>query len=892
MKFFTFSFKSLLVACGLLLGSANAWGDVTAYSENYEGDGATCDWTSGNTGRYTTALAEDGGNHYVQVSPVGNGNSGALITSNSTNGKAASGDNYVLIFDLKITGGNNQLSWFQVNDANNYNTNINSDATPANCMLLFKLTEANGSTWKINNNASQTVTLNKSNWNRVKLIVVDGETYLTVTDLSTSKDVFAIAKITTNSTKGGLGGMQFATKRYYSSMAIDNVVVREIQSSDLVIPTPTFTVGSYNYEEGGYAVTPSCDIEGATLTYTIGGGSAKACTSGVPFYAKGGKLNILASKEGWTSSSLATDDQWTLNPAPSSSSPETLIPFQASSDNGDKNIEHVYKSVTIAGGNNSAIAGIVSGNATALKLRTGNSGNTITLNVNSGYTVTKVSISANSNTKDTGKEISLTGVSVDGGDNILAEATQFPISTKSAKEYASGTISASDNIVFTFDNGSASTKQIQATIKVWYKTPTENAYIKLKDAAEALRDVPNDNSAANSTLSSVITTQNAAVEAATTDAEIITAKTALQNAVMAYIVAANPITGNQFDLTILLTNPNVEGIVDWDDAAAQGWFTDIPRTGLGTYNNFAARTNLNSSKNAIERFTTDVCTTANTFALYQKVTLPAGNYSFDAYALANNASNIVMAAGYVEGDAVTSSDFTAYSVDFTQASNSEIKLGVKIAAEGTNAASWMAITGLKLYKEAPTSVSTTISAAGYATFNSDFALDLDNISGATAYIVKADAASGDKIVITPQTGKVAANTGLILKGAAGTVTIPVAASGTDISATNKLVAVTEDATAVAAGNYVLGATTENSHVGLYKLATTLNLNKGQAYLPSGFSSVKVLNFIIEGETPTGVEAPAVAETEEDGVLYNTAGQQVTADYKGIVIKNGKKYLNK
>ena len=52
-----------------------------------------------------------------------------------------------------------------------------------------------------------------------------------------------------------------------------------------------------------------------------------------------------------------------------------------------------------------------------------------------------------------------------------------------------------------------------------------------------------------------------------------------------------------------------------------------------------------------------------------------------------------MAAGNAEGDAVTSGDFTAYSVDFTQASNSETKLGVKIVAEGTNEATGMAITG-------------------------------------------------------------------------------------------------------------------------------------------------------------------------------------------------------
>jgi hypothetical protein len=30
----------------------------------------------------------------------------------------------------------------------------------------------------------------------------------------------------------------------------------------------------------------------------------------------------------------------------------------------------------------------------------------------------------------------------------------------------------------------------------------------------------------------------------------------------------------------------------------------------------------------------------------------------------------------------------------------------------------------------------------------------------------------------------------------------------------------------------------------------------------------------------------------DGVIYNLAGQKVSADYKGVVIINGKKVLNK
>ena len=192
-------------------------------------------------------------------------------------------------------------------------------------------------------------------------------------------------------------------------------------------------------------------------------------------------------------------------------------------------------------------------------------------------------------------------------------------------------------------------------------------------------------------------------------------------------------------------------------------------------------------------------------------------------------------------------------------------------------------------------VSVTISPAGYASFNSDYPLDLDKISGGTAYIVKSGSVSGNAVSLTAQAGKVAANTGLILKttgGADGTITIPVVATGDDISATNKLIAVTTNDTDVSADAYILGCEDDYTNVGLYKLDAANTLDKGQAYLPANFSNVKALRFVID-DTATGVDAVPVAEAaEEDGVLYNTAGQVVSKDYKGIVIKNGKKFLNK
>ena len=51
-------------------------------------------------------------------------------------------------------------------------------------------------------------------------------------------------------------------------------------------------------------------------------------------------------------------------------------------------------------------------------------------------------------------------------------------------------------------------------------------------------------------------------------------------------------------------------------------------------------------------------------------------------------------------------------------------------------------------------------------------------------------------------------------------------------------------------------------------------------------------FYFDGDA-TGIEAAEAIGAEEDGApVYNVAGQRVQKGYKGIVIKNGKKYLSK
>ena len=57
------------------------------------------------------------------------------------------------------------------------------------------------------------------------------------------------------------------------------------------------------------------------------------------------------------------------------------------------------------------------------------------------------------------------------------------------------------------------------------------------------------------------------------------------------------------------------------------------------------------------------------------------------------------------------------------------------------------------------------------------------------------------------------------------------------------------------------------------------------------NGVNFYAFILEAGTPTGIENVQVA-VNENAPMYNLAGQQVDKNFKGVVIQNGKKFINK
>ena len=196
-----------------------------------------------------------------------------------------------------------------------------------------------------------------------------------------------------------------------------------------------------------------------------------------------------------------------------------------------------------------------------------------------------------------------------------------------------------------------------------------------------------------------------------------------------------------------------------------------------------------------------------------------------------------------------------------------------------------------------THVSATISAAGYATFSSTEKLDFTGVEGLTAY--KATATGESSVTLKDVTGIVPAETGLLLKGAANTYYIPVStADATADVDGNLLQSATEEYTVTGEEKgtaYVFGSL--NEVVGFYKAAVGKKIGVGKSWLlvppATPINDANFLSFVFgdeeQGETD-GIKA--VSTKVENGVRYNLAGQKVGADYKGIVIVNGKKYLNK
>jgi len=196
----------------------------------------------------------------------------------------------------------------------------------------------------------------------------------------------------------------------------------------------------------------------------------------------------------------------------------------------------------------------------------------------------------------------------------------------------------------------------------------------------------------------------------------------------------------------------------------------------------------------------------------------------------------------------------------------------------------------KVEFEAVTSVSGTISASGWNTFSSNYPLDLSSISGGTAYVAKS--AADGKVVMTECTNKVAAGTGLMIKGTADAeFSINTTADATTAPDANLLVGLPNGGEAPV-GSYVFGwPTSDATDYGFYYVnESAATLDAGKAYLDAGGSFGARLSFFFDDET-TGISNVEGSKLNVEG-YYNLAGQRVAQPAKGLYIVNGKKVVVK
>ena len=198
----------------------------------------------------------------------------------------------------------------------------------------------------------------------------------------------------------------------------------------------------------------------------------------------------------------------------------------------------------------------------------------------------------------------------------------------------------------------------------------------------------------------------------------------------------------------------------------------------------------------------------------------------------------------------------------------------------------------------------TLDNLGYATFASAYPLDLANMTATTAPKAYKAAVSGTKVNFTEVSEAIAANTGILLEGGANeTVTIPVAASGTDISSSNAFKVNTTGgkmASADVTNNYFFAMMKNQATLTFATFdPTNLAIPANKAYLEVAknyFPNNAQLSFIFgdgDGETTNiNLNVNDNLNFDQNAPRYNLSGQRVSDSYKGIVIVNGRKYINK
>ena len=187
--------------------------------------------------------------------------------------------------------------------------------------------------------------------------------------------------------------------------------------------------------------------------------------------------------------------------------------------------------------------------------------------------------------------------------------------------------------------------------------------------------------------------------------------------------------------------------------------------------------------------------------------------------------------------------------------------------------------------------SVTPTTNGYATFACSYPVNYRE-NGLKAYTIKVDE-DNQKVAYTEFTGVVPAGKAVLVCGTEGqkyeltpATEKADATFATDLKVSNGNVK--------SDGTNFYGFTTKDGVSGFVRVAkdVAVPLGKGYLRLTGNTAAAPVFYSINIGGGTTAIGQVEVEKGTENGAIYNLAGQRVDASYKGVVIKNGKKYVNK
>ncbi len=518
--------------------------------------------------------------------------------------------------------------------------------------------------------------------------------------------------------------------------------------------------------------------------------------------------------------------------------------------------------------------------------------------------------------------------------NAHATALDGTIPTAAKTAYTSAiSTAAADNT--TVDKCLASIAAIEtATATADALVAPYAKYSSLQSSVQALYDVSNYEelvSGSHSTLGSALSTAATNVADATDIDGIESVISTLKAAGVTYAGAANPTEDATFNLTFMLTNPDLTNCTGW--APADGWYTDQEFAGQNSQvmnDNDAVANTADPSLFAMYEYWSGNKEATSGYTVYLKVTLPEGTYRMDALCLAGYGSgnrfssgqNITFSANDIDGTSINTTTLEPATIEFVQTSEGLVKIGLK--AHSGNTSNWMGIGYVELYKVpaadpvvldesaeydysysgAATAKLTRTIYAGFNTVMLPFSLSADEMetvfgSGTlyqfddadagvlnfttsstlqanTPYLYKADASKDiDELSIEGRTFVAAASAQVV-------------DAGTDYNFVGTYTPYAKGESPIVVGtDYVLGS--DNC----FHQATVKNALKAfRAYIQANEASeVRALRIVLDDEV-TAIEAIDNKALSGNAAIYNVAGQRVNKAVKGLYIVNGKKVVIK